>query len=124
MRSAHRHRKTPMHEARLTLRPATEDDEAAVARLVELEEALPLTGDVLVAEVDGCVIAAVSVHEDRAVADIFRPTAELVAMLRSWRDALIHARHSPTSSRGAARRPRRVPALFYRRLHARAGEHA
>jgi hypothetical protein len=78
-----------MHERTLTLRRATADDAAAVARLVELEEARPLPGEVLLADVDGRVIAAVSVREDRAVADIFRPTAELVVLLRKWRDVRV-----------------------------------
>jgi hypothetical protein len=102
-----------MHERTLTLRPATEDDAAAVARLVELEEALPLTGELLLAEFDGRVIAAVSVREDRAVADIFRPTAELVAMLRTWRDARIRARR--LSSADAAERPHSPRGLLTRR---------
>jgi hypothetical protein len=102
-----------MHEGTLTLRPATEDDAAAVARLVELEEALPLTGEVLLAELDSRVIAAVSVREDRAVADIFRPTAELVAMLRTWRDAHIRARR--LSYAGPAERPRGLRRLLTRR---------
>jgi hypothetical protein len=102
-----------MHEGTLTLRPATEDDAVAVARLVELEEALPLTGDVLLAELDGYVIAAVSVREDHAVADIFRPTAELVAMLRTWRDALIRVRRFPDA--GPAERPRGLRGLLTRR---------
>ena len=97
-----------MHDASLTLRRATDDDAAALARLVELEEAVPLTGAVLLAELDGQVLAAVSVREDRAVADIFRPTAELVAMLRAWRDALIRARR--LSYMGAAEPPRASPA--------------
>jgi hypothetical protein len=90
----------------LTLRSATAGDARAIARLVELEEALPLTGEVLLAEVDGRVMAAVSLRDDRAVADIFRPTAELVAMLRAWRDVLVPAAH--TTPIGLARRLRFV----------------
>jgi hypothetical protein len=103
-----------MYAGTLTLRPAAEHDAAAVARLIELEEAPPLTGAVLLAEVDGRVIAAVSVRENRAVADIFRPTAELVAMLRTWRAVLIRARRF-SSSAGVAERPHGVRGLLARR---------
>jgi hypothetical protein len=81
-----------MSDGIFTMRPATSRDVTAVARLVELEEARPLSGEVLLAEVDGRVIAALSVREDRAVADIFQPTAEIVAMLRTRREQLIRAR--------------------------------
>jgi hypothetical protein len=106
-----------MYDGILTLRPATGDDAVAVARLVELEEARPLAGEVLVAELDGHVIAALSVLEDRAVADIFRPTAELVAMLRARREALIRARRF--SYAGSAERARGIRRLLTRR-HAEA----
>jgi hypothetical protein len=97
----------------LTLRRATAGDAAAIARLVELEEARPLTGEVLVAEVDGRVTAALSVLDGRAVADIFRPTAELVAMLRTRRDALI--RTSRYSHVDSTERPRGLRRLLVRR---------
>jgi hypothetical protein len=84
-----------MHQDSLTLRIATAEDAEALARLVELEEARPLRGEVILAELDGRVMAALSVHDDRAVADIFRPTAEIVAMLRARRGALIRARRFP-----------------------------
>jgi hypothetical protein len=45
-----------------------------------------------VAELDATIIAAVSVQDDRAVADIFRPTAATVRILRHWRTELIGAR--------------------------------
>ena len=44
----------------LTLRPSHSGDEAAIARLVELEEAPDLVGDTLVAELDGTIVAALS----------------------------------------------------------------
>jgi hypothetical protein len=71
----------------LTLRPATGGDAAALARLAELEEAPPLTGDVVVAELGGTLVAAHSAHDGRTVADIFRPTADAVQLLRRWAGA-------------------------------------
>ena len=87
-----------MHPISITLRHATAADAAALARLAELEEAAPLTGDVLVAERGGAVVAALAPADDRAVADIFLPTAYAVRMLRDW----AAAQGAP-----APRRPRR-----------------
>jgi len=90
----------------LILRPSHSGDEAAIARLVELEEAPGLVGDTLVAELDGTIVAALSVHGDQAVADIFRPTAAIVQMLRHWRAELIQA------APGSVRRPRAMRRLL------------
>jgi predicted ATP-grasp superfamily ATP-dependent carboligase len=78
-----------MNYASITMRAAMTADATAIARLSELEEDRPLTGDVLVAEGDGAVIAALSIDENRAVADIFKPTAEIVSLLRSRRQAIV-----------------------------------
>ena len=97
-----------LHGNGLILRPAHSDDAAAIARLVELEEASALAGDALVAELDGTIVAALSVGDDQAVADIFRPTAAIVRMLRHWRAEQIQA------AAGSVRRPRarrRLPAV-------------
>jgi len=91
-----------MHPTTLTLRHAEPADAAAVDRLAELEEAAPLTGDVLVAERDGAVIAALAPADDRAVADIFVPTARAVKMLRELAAEL----GAPAARPRRARRPR------------------
>jgi hypothetical protein len=88
----------------LILRPSHSGDEAAIARLVELEEAPGLVGDTLVAELDGTIVAALSVHGDQAVADIFRPTAAIVRMLRHWRAELTQAAPVPVRRPRAMRR--------------------
>jgi hypothetical protein len=90
----------------LILRPSHSGDEAAIARLVELEEAAGLVGGSLVAELDGTIVAALSFHDDQAVADIFRPTAAIVRMLRYWRAELIQA------APGSVRRPRAMRRLL------------
>jgi hypothetical protein len=66
----------------LTLRYAHVGDAAALDRLAQLDSAHAPRGIVLVAEVTGELWAAVSLDDPRiAVADPFRPTAELVALL-------------------------------------------
>ena len=54
-----------------------------LARLAALAGRRALAGDVLLAEVAGEPWAALSLDETRVVADPFRPTAELVALLRA-----------------------------------------
>ncbi len=53
-----------------------------IAALAQLDSARPLTGPSLVAENDGRLVAAVSLHDGRVVADPFTPTADVVEMLR------------------------------------------
>ena len=67
----------------VVLRLAQDADKFAVRRLAELDSAMPLGGDVLVALSGGEVAAAISIHSGRVVADPFRPTADLVALLQA-----------------------------------------
>jgi hypothetical protein len=66
----------------LTIRPARQDDMVALHRLAVLDSASPPTGDMLVAEVDGELWAALDLDDGRAIADPFRPSGELVGLLR------------------------------------------
>jgi hypothetical protein len=66
----------------VTIRAAVPADEAALRRLAQLDSAAPPQGPVVVAEVDGGLLAAISLADGRTVADPFAPTAELVAMLQ------------------------------------------
>ena len=66
----------------LTVRPATERDTGTLTRLAQLDEDAPLHGDVLVAELDGNAIAALSLEDGRAVADPFVASAGAVSLLR------------------------------------------
>jgi hypothetical protein len=91
----------------LTLRHATALDGAAIARLVELEEADGLTGAALVAELDGTILAAISLTDGRVVADIFKPTADLARMLGDRRRQLL-ATHATEA------RPRRLGRVLAR----------
>jgi hypothetical protein len=51
------------------IRPATADDALALRRLAAVSHAAPLVGRILVAAQAGAVVAALSLDEDRTVAD-------------------------------------------------------
>ncbi|MEJ7824695.1 MAG: hypothetical protein WKF48_04670 [Solirubrobacteraceae bacterium] len=66
----------------LTIRPAFEDDAVALERLAALDSSTVPRGDaLLVACVDGVVVAALRIEDEAAIADPFHPTAEIVALL-------------------------------------------
>jgi hypothetical protein len=66
----------------LTLRVARPDDAPAVRRLAQLDSSRPPTGRVLLAVVGSEPVAAIGVASGSVVADPFRPTADVVAVLR------------------------------------------
>ena len=66
----------------LVLRRGRPTDAAELATLAELDSARPLTGPSVVAESNCRIVAAVSLHDGRVVADPFTPTADVVEMLR------------------------------------------
>ena len=67
----------------ITIRRLTDAaaDVDAVRRLAERDSNEPLDGAVLVAEVEGTVLAAISLADGRAIADPFSRTDELRTML-------------------------------------------
>lgn len=67
----------------ITIRSAQADDAAALHRLAQLDSRTVPAGDLLVAEVDGELRAAVARDARVSIADPFRPTAELVDLLRA-----------------------------------------
>jgi hypothetical protein len=87
-----------MTDQALTIRPADLADLAALDRLAELDSSYPPTGDVLVAEVGGELWAAVEVDSGAAIADPFRPTADLVELLR------VHLHEASARQRRSLRR--------------------
>ena len=99
-----------MSPGTLTLRPATDADQPAIHRLLEMEQADPLVGEVLVAELDGELIAALAVADGRAVCDISRPTTHVIALLRERRDHVVLARRFSYSF--VAERPRGLRRRF------------
>jgi hypothetical protein len=68
----------------ITLRRARPADREALRRLAMLDSAPAPTGETLVAEHDGALVAAVSTDGQSAIADPFLPTAAVVALLRAW----------------------------------------
>jgi hypothetical protein len=84
-------------EASLVVRRGRPADASELARLAALDSARALTGSTIVAEVEGRMVAAVSLHDGRVIADPFEPTADVVAVLR------LHT----AGGRSAKARPRR-----------------
>ena len=82
------------------VRPAHTADRPALARLAALDSAAAPTGDVLVAESGGRLVAALSADTGAVVADPFTPTADVVELLRfAARPAARRRRRSPSGLR-------------------------
>jgi hypothetical protein len=71
----------PSGASSLTIRYAGPADAGAIDRLAQLDSRRAPRGVVLVAEVGGELWAAHSLDDSHTVADPFRPTGELVALL-------------------------------------------
>jgi hypothetical protein len=91
---------------RLVLRRSGSQDAAALTRLAQLDGAPRPVGAVLVAELDGEIVAAVPFDGGRAIADPFRPTAELVELLHTRTRLLAKAAPSRWLPRLPHLRPR------------------
>ena len=88
-------------EGNLVVRRARHSDDQALAALAALDSVRPLTGERMIGEVDGQIVAAVSLHDGRVAADPFEPTADVVEILR-----LHTAGARSAAARGRLRRPR------------------
>jgi hypothetical protein len=75
----------------LKIRQADPMDEAAIARLAQLDSAEAPTGELLVAENGEDLVAALPLGGGRPVADPFRRTAEAVELLRLRARQLRHS---------------------------------
>ena len=72
----------PMPEASgLTIRAARPGDRAAIRRVAERDSRAVPQGPVLVAQIGGEIVAALPLDGGPAVADPFRPTAPVLALL-------------------------------------------
>jgi hypothetical protein len=92
----------PVDATRVCVRDAGHDDLAALKRLAQLDSTRLPTGPHVIAEVGGQMRAAYSLDEQRAIADPFHRTAELVELLR------LHARQvDARQSNGRRGRQRR-----------------
>lgn len=65
----------------LTIRRLREDDRAAIERLSQLDSHSAPKGDMLGAEVEGRLVAAISLASGEVIADPFSRTGELRALL-------------------------------------------
>jgi|tagenome__1003787_1003787.scaffolds.fasta_scaffold20871096_1 hypothetical protein len=100
-------RRSPDFSTGVTLRYAFPDDAEAVRRLAVTDSRAVPAGPLLLAEVGGELWAAVSLTDHReTIADPFRPTGELVLMLRERARRLAGVAPPP-----AARDPERRLAL-------------
>jgi hypothetical protein len=100
-----RSRAHPQHPGRVernvTIRLGAPRDEHRLAELAELDSSRPPAEPVLLAEVDGQLVGAISLSDDTVVADPFRPTADVVDLLRVRAAQL--SRTSPTARSGRLR---------------------
>ena len=69
--------------SQITIRPGYADDHLTLARLAALDSALIPAEPLLVAEMNGEMSAALSLRDGTSIADPFRPTADIVALLRA-----------------------------------------
>ena len=98
----------PTTTSDLIIRIARQSDAGALEQLAQLDDQRAISGDALVAEIDGRILAARSMESGRTIADPFHRTADLVALL-DVRAALL---------RGASTQMVRGPSLIDRARHA------
>jgi hypothetical protein len=77
-----------------SIRKATPADNEALRRLAALDHQEPLSGPVLLGELDCTPAAAISVRDNRVVTDPHRPSTYLLPLLGAWLHAL-RARGAP-----------------------------
>ena len=70
------------------IRQTAERDATTLRRLAELDGKQPFAGPALIAEADGVAIAAISLFDERVVADPFAPTTVAIQLLRMRLGAL------------------------------------
>jgi hypothetical protein len=93
----------------VVIRRAVAADAPALERLAQLDSApAALSAPVLVAVADGELLAARSLADGRAIADPFRPTAGLLALLETRAGLLLGS--GPARLRGTGIRRRLLPA--------------
>ena len=78
------------------IRLATDADTAALGHLAGLDGNAPLEGEVLIGELHGDPVAALSLSDGRSISDPFRPTAHLLATMRVRARGLEAVAHMPS----------------------------
>ena len=95
----------------LKVRTATDDDAPSLLRLARLDsKGRPPSGTIIVAEDRGVIVAAMAVEDGATIADPFRSTAPIVAMLRLRADQLNGTGPRSRRTRLSLRRLRANPA--------------
>ena len=89
----------------------TDADRAALARLAELDSGRQLEGPVLGAEVEGRLLAAISLETGEVIADPFSRTSELRALLKLRAAQLQRPPRRPAARRSRMFGRRSRPAL-------------
>jgi hypothetical protein len=92
----------PASSDSVVLRWAGTGDAVALRRLAELDSAVVPAAPLLIAEVGGVPLAALSPGDRQAIADPFHPTAHLIELLAA------HASHRSGHNESAAR-PQPIP---------------
>jgi hypothetical protein len=72
----------PIEMSDITIRNSRSADAPELSRIAALDSSRVPTGDLLVAEVSGELVAAYAPETSRAIADPFRRTADVVALLK------------------------------------------
>jgi hypothetical protein len=93
-----------MNDEQLTIRAATPSDAATVRDLAELDSAPPLTGHVLLAELNGAPVAAISLQAGTVAADPFQPSAGAARVLQLRRYQLMRQGADVAPARSLLRR--------------------
>jgi hypothetical protein len=93
-----------MNDRPLTIRLASSGDAPALRHLAQLDSAAPLVGHVLLAELDGRPLAAVSLESGVAIADPFRHSADAARLLEVRRRQLLGQRSDAAPARSLLRR--------------------
>jgi hypothetical protein len=84
-----------MYLSHHVIRTATDDDALALRRLAKLASEAPLAEPVLVGEIAGTPVAAVSLADGRTIADPFIPTDHLRVVLRTRAKGVLAVERTP-----------------------------
>ena len=93
----------------LTIRMSRPDDAPALRRLAEVDSTVPLRGNVLLAELDGMCLAAISLDTGEVNANPFKRTAAIVSHLRMRRYQIMRQGGDVAPARSLLRRLALMP---------------
>jgi acyl-coenzyme A thioesterase PaaI-like protein len=93
----------------LTIRMAASEDTPALRRLAELDSARPLSGGVMLAQLDGACLAAISLESGEVTANPFERTAAIVSHLRMRRYQVMRQGGDVAPARSLLRRLAPIP---------------